>query len=105
MDTIPTILPYRGGPDDTATVLAFEGRTFHVGYVPEGEQGRKIYGGPLIPGPWAYVFGLPFAITEQGEPGKQPDEPVPIYEGALLRVCGQVYRVRIASLRIELDPA
>jgi len=105
MQNIPTIRPYSGGPDATATVLAFGGRTFHVGHVGEGEQRRKTYDGPMLPGPWAYAFVLPFAITEHGDPGKQPSEPVQVQGGDLLRVCGHVYRVRIASYRIELEPA
>lgn len=104
-NTIPTIHPYKGHNGESATVLALGDRTFHLGHVGAGEQGRKTYGGPVVPGPWAYVFGLPFAITEHGEPGEQPAAPVPIDEGTLLRVCGHVYRVRIAGYDVELDPA
>ena len=104
-NTIPTIRPYSGGPDATATVLAFGDRTFHVGHIGEGEQSRQTHGGPMVPGPWAYAFSLPFAITQQGDLGKRPSEPVPIHDGALIRVCGYVYQVRVDRYDIELDPA
>jgi hypothetical protein len=36
---------------------------FHVGAVPRGSEGRKDYGGPLVPGPWAYACGRAVCLS------------------------------------------
>jgi len=48
--------------------LIVEGYSTHfcVGVVPEGEEGRKVYQGPLVPGPWAFAFGLCTVIDARG---------------------------------------
>ena len=98
-NTIPTIRPWAGGPDAAATALTFGGGTLHL-YLT-----RRFFAGcvnssttfsPIREGD--YAFGLPFAISE-------PGEPVPIHDGALVQVLGHVYQIRIASCGIELDPA
>lgn len=101
---IPNVRPYRGGPDPQATVLACGDDRYQIGFVAAGEQARQAYGGPLVPGPWAYAFGLGFAITADGNPGQQSAAPVPIHDGAQIRVCGHVYRVRLTRRNIRLEP-
>jgi len=98
-DTIPTIRPWAGGPDAAATTLTFGGETLHL-YLTRRFLAACVNSsttvGPIREGD--YAFGLPFAISE-------PGEPVPIHDGALLRVLGYVYQIRIASCGIVLVPA
>lgn len=34
-----------------------------VGFVAEGDEGRKEMHGPMVPGPWAYTYGLCSVIS------------------------------------------
>jgi hypothetical protein len=47
------------------------GRRFGVGGIPKGQTGRKISQGPLVPGPWAFTFGLCTVIDNYGGTGAE----------------------------------
>jgi hypothetical protein len=44
---------------------------YRVGGVPRGVSGRQIDGGPLVPGPWAYVYELASVIDNHGGTGAE----------------------------------
>lgn len=44
-------------------------RRFHVGGIARGNSGRKVYRGPLVPGPWAFAVGLASVIAANPEHG------------------------------------
>ena len=46
-------------------------KRFGVGFVPEGDEGRKFMHGPMVPGPWAYAFGLCSVIDNHGGTGAE----------------------------------
>ena len=60
---------------DSDTVIATNagnpGRMFRfgIGNVERGDEGRQEHGGPLVPGPWAYAYGLGVAICANPEMG------------------------------------
>ena len=76
---------------------------FNVGHVPVGEESRKEFGGPMVPGPWAYTYGLCSVIDNHGGTGaeiaKAKDEGrgLEVKDGDLLRVAGHVYTVRYSD--------
>jgi hypothetical protein len=43
---------------DTDAVLCLAGRRFGLGFVGPQGTSRREYGGPIVPGPYAYTFGL-----------------------------------------------
>lgn len=51
----------------TDTVISVAGRRFGIGAVPRGFSGRKVTDGPLVPGPWAYTYGLATVIDNYPE--------------------------------------
>jgi hypothetical protein len=44
-------------------------KRFKVGAVPRGSEGRKVHEGPMVPGPWAYAYGIAGAICANPEHG------------------------------------
>jgi hypothetical protein len=40
-----------------------------VSAVPRGSEGRQVHGGPMVPGPWAYTYGLATCICANPENG------------------------------------
>ena len=44
---------------------------YRVGGVPRGASGRQVDGGPLVPGPWAYVYELASVIDNHGGTGAE----------------------------------
>lgn len=51
---------YDGEVLATNHVLALRGtyKRFGIGAVPRGKEGRRVSHGALVPGPWAFTFGL-----------------------------------------------
>lgn len=47
---------------------------YGVGGVAKGQKGRKEFGGPMIAGPWHYVFGLCTVIDNYGGTGAEMAE-------------------------------
>lgn len=70
-------------------------RTFRhkVGWVARGESGRKVCHGPMVPGPWAYAYGLCTVIDNSGGTGA---------ESARLREAGMEFDVDVGTL-LEID--
>lgn len=68
--TIPMV-PGHYGPASLRSnaVLTITGsyHRFGVGMVPEGESARQEFGGPMVPGPWAYTYG-PMASVITADP-------------------------------------
>lgn len=90
-----------------ATTLSTGRYRFHVGHVPEGEEGRKEYGGPKVPGPWAYAFGLCTVIDNHGGTGldiakdKAAGLWLDVADGDEIEVAGHDYTVRFKNTRGE----
>lgn len=47
-------------------VLRINGRRYKMGGVPVGGEGRQEHQGPMVPGPWAYVFELCTVMDDSG---------------------------------------
>jgi len=86
-----------------ATTLRLRG-TFHrfgLGFVAEGDEGRQEMHGPLVPGPWAYAFGLCTVIDNYGGTGREAAEREEagleheVSAGDVVVVGGHRYTVRI----------
>ena len=58
---------------------------YRVGGVPRGVSRRQVDGGPLVPGPWAYVYELAGVIDNHGGTGA---------ESALNRAAGTEHDLR-----------
>ena len=52
-------------------VLAAGHNRFGVGFIPEGSEGRQVKYGPMVPGPWAFAFGLCSVIDNFGGTGAE----------------------------------
>lgn len=85
--------------------LCLEG-TYHrfgIGGIPEGNEGRQVYQGPLVPGPWCFAFGLCSVICDNPKLGtgaqlerKTADGSAhTVRDGSVLEICGNLYRVRV----------
>lgn len=66
---------------------------YAVGGVPKGRSGRKENGGPLVPGPWHYMFGLCTVIDNYGGTGA---------EMAKARAENRVYDIEPGT-KLEID--
>ncbi len=72
---------------------------FHVGAVPVGGCGRKVDGGPLVNGPWAYAFGAATVICaskamQEHDAAKRADA-IPVVDGSKVIVDTIEYTVAI----------
>jgi hypothetical protein len=54
-----------------AGARATSGGRYRVGGVPRGSSGRRVDGGPLVEGPWAYVYELAGVIDNHGGTGAE----------------------------------
>ncbi|MBN1174885.1 MAG: hypothetical protein JXA67_22190 [Micromonosporaceae bacterium] len=97
-------LTNRPGQWDTTAVLVHRHHRFAVGYVDPLGTARRTYGGPELPGPYAYAVPLPTVIEARPQPSTQPHIDVSI--GTTLIIDGHVYQVANAGHdHIRLDPA
>ncbi len=72
-----------------------------IGTVRRGEEGRQVSHGPMIPGPWAYAFGLCTVISD---PPSNIPEYIDVSDGEFLTIDGDVYLIRVVRREwIELD--
>jgi len=92
-------LPYRG-----------YFKRFAVGVVVKGAEGRRDFGGPMVPGPWAYAFGLCTVIDNHGGTGAEAERnraantEHTINDGDLLELDGNVYKIRVVGREhLKLD--
>jgi hypothetical protein len=95
------IIPREDGGDPNPTILRIDGlHTLMVGCVKEGESGRQVSQGPLVPGPWAYAFNIGAVLTSNYK-GKaealraEERRTIDILDGDFIRVDSNVYKVEI----------
>ena len=76
-------------------------RRYGIGAVPRGASARKEQGGPMVPGPWAYVYGLSSVIDNHGGTGAERQRKLAegtehdVAEGDRLEIDGMTYALRI----------
>lgn len=84
-------------------VLSLKG-TYHrfaVGRIAEGSEGRQVTDGPMVPGPWAYAYGLASVIDCHGGTGAEIERNQAeqreheVTEGSRVRIDGVIYRVSV----------
>lgn len=74
---------------------------YAIGGVPKGEEGRQEHGGPMVPGPWHYIYGLCTVIAGNPEYGtgaemERKDAAGLVFEiwpGMILEIDGLKYEV------------
>ncbi len=83
---------------------------FGIGSIGVGQEARKYMNGPLIPGPWAYTFGLSTILDNHGGSGRESTDALAagtehmVDDGDLLEIDGHTYRIRvIRDKHIALD--
>lgn len=85
-------IKFAGYPRDYQGTLIH--KFFSLGGWTEEGEGRIEFGGPIVKGPHAYMFGLDVAVTAW----RQPDErAILIAEGHEITVGGTTYRVKTAN--------
>lgn len=52
-------------------VLVYQCRRFGIGFIPQGCEERQVIQGPMVPGPWAYCYGLCTVIDNHGGTGSE----------------------------------
>ena len=90
-------------------------KRFGIGMVPAGCEGRQVDFGPVVPGPWAYTFGLGTCICSNPGMGTHAEsqrklaaktEHV-VEDGDVLAMGGAIFTVKIKSsgngVRMELE--
>lgn len=113
MTTMPRTISIPMVPDsDRPAPLARTLRTEHVinigrlkrygiGAVPRGSEARKVQDGPMVRGPWAYVYGLGVVMDNHGGTGAERARKLAegtehdVAEGDLLEIDGVTYQIRI----------
>lgn len=107
---------YRGMKTDHVLVTP-NGTRKGVGAVPAGSHGRKVMHGELIPGPWAYTYGLATVLDNHGGTGAEmrrlaaEDKVHHVEDGTRLHIDGVLYRVEVVrhdyitlhEVEIEVD--
>jgi hypothetical protein len=87
-------------------------RYFHVGAMPRGQEGRREYAGPMVPGPWAFANGAATCITANRaiaeRDAAERDAAIPVQDGTLLVIDNCQYRVEVVrgewlTLHLEDD--
>lgn len=117
---IPAIRPTRytrerGKWDVDLTITRGAGRyRFNVGYIDPTGECRRVHGGPIVPGPYAYAFGLGTAITADPRMSTAYEADMQrglgieheVNEGDLIQLGYELFRVRFDRDQwIELDHA
>lgn len=59
-----------------------------LGIVPEGSEGRKVYQGPMVPGPWGFATTHPNVIDASGLAAAERDRAIHIHAGEPFTVEG-----------------
>lgn len=70
---------------------------FGVGSVPHGSEGRKVNKGPLVPGPFAYAFGLAVVIHSGSYEADNAERAAAlrVEDGSRLQIDGVIYVVKV----------
>ncbi len=72
-----------------------------IATIRRGDEGRQENDGPMVPGPWAYAFGLCTVISD---PPSNTPEFIDVRDGEFLTIDGDVYLIRVVRREwIELD--
>lgn len=72
---------------------------YAIGFVPAGQQARKVYKGPLVPGPWAYAFACATVIDNYGGSKREREDAeakglvIRAELGDMLRIDGSVFKI------------
>lgn len=80
---------------------------YGVGEVPPGQQGRQVNQGPLVDGPFAYLFGLSGSITNNPLTGTKADiereradgRLIEAEPGDILNIDGRDYLIVVSARR------
>jgi len=78
-------------------------RRYGIGGVPRGDSGRQEHGGPLVPGPWAFVFELGSTIDNAGGTGAEIQRnraagiEHDVQHGDFVRFDGCLYEINVAT--------
>jgi hypothetical protein len=83
---------------------------YAIGIVDVGESGRQEHGGPVVDGPWGYVYGLASVIDNAGGTRREHDDARDagrwldeVGDGDVLVVDGRRYRVDVGRMgRVRL---
>jgi hypothetical protein len=100
---------YRKVTNESATILRISGTEERamISEVLEGDAGRKVFGGPLISGPWCSTFKLGAVLVSHDNSAELSEErarTVSVADGDLVKVSEHVYTVRIVRGQwIELE--
>ena len=107
-NTNPISIPFeanRRGDLKTEHVLAIAGTRFRLGIfvVAEGDEARKDFGGPMVPGPWAGTFGLATCMAANPAHGtgaeiarnKEAGIEHTVKTGDELEIDGNVYTIEV----------
>ena len=65
---------------------------FKVAVIRRGKEGRQVDGGPMVPGPWAFAFGLCTVLS--AEPINR-DPILDVEDGDLLEIEGDTYKLTV----------
>lgn len=83
-------------------------RYFHVGAVARGQSGRKVNGGPLVPGPWAFSFEKATVLSDSAafreRDAAEREDAIVVDNGSRIWVDGVQYTVSFGcygSLTLE----
>jgi hypothetical protein len=96
MLAIKTTDRYGDGFADSADVLSVDGERYVVSLVSKGVSGRRVTGGPLVPGPWADLAPVGHALVGHGSVNPATfDRPVAV--GSALSLSGDPEGVYIVT--------
>jgi len=82
-------------------IVTPDGRKYIVGGMKEGYSGRREMGGPMVPGPWAYLIEIPQVIHKCRGLRRDFSEKklIHVKEGDSLTIYGCDYRIVPATTR------
>ena len=104
---VPSIYANEEGKFRTPGRIIIEGAEngpigYGLGFVDATTECRREQGGPILPGPYAYLFGLAAVIDNYGGTGaeikREGDLVVRCAPGDLLDIGGVIYEVTLGSI-------
>ena len=79
---------------------------YHVGAVPRGQSGRKVYAGPMVEGPWAFASGAATCLSASKalneRDAAERAKAIPVQDGSLLVIDNCQYRVEVKGEHLAL---
>jgi len=82
-------------------------KRFGVGLVAEGDEGRQEFGGPMVPGPWAFSYGLSVCIDNHGGTGAERQRNLAagtehdVNEGDIVEIDGHSFVIKVTRNGFE----